>query len=521
MPYQIFISYARLDDRPPPESKDAKGFVSVLYEHLRYHFDELGPPKPDLWRDKRSIEPSDQFDPILAKAVQSSDLLLVILSLNWLDRPWCRKELELFAERWKKEGESGIKSRIVVVGKRYVDPDKRPALLQGQEGYAFYEREPDAEPGRETEYFRRGKAEPQFFDVAEDLAKSLWRRAGAKAAPKIESEPPAPKAGGAPGRTIYVAKPAADMRADYQRLVQELSKRDYAVVPAADAEIPHEDRQEAIGFIADALAGAELSIHLLGEKLGYVPDEGDPIGKLQLSMAADRVKTNAQAEGAHQPFCRYIWAPKFMLDRNGDGVAPAERDPFAVLEHFGQALLETDTLAGSEPTVFVNDVLRYLEQSARAAAPEPLGEGAEVYLCHREDDTDWAIEVASALQKQKIGARFPAFDTDAAEVSAVHRKALETCDAVVLCWANAGEAWVKAQSAELKTPWDKLGRERRFAVRSVVAGPPPGSRKNVFSKFPPPNEIDLVLDLTGAEQPTAEALEPLVRATRSEAANEE
>jgi hypothetical protein len=97
----------------------------------------------------------------------------------------------------------------------------------------------------------------------------------------------------------------------------------------------------------------------------------------------------------------------------------------------------------------------------------------------------------------------------------VHRRALESCDAVVLCWANAGEAWIKAQSAELKR-WEDLGRARRFACRTVVAGPPPGQRKNVFRAFPPPNEIDLVIDLTANEGATSQSLDPLVRATRDQ-----
>jgi hypothetical protein len=39
-------------------------------------------------------------------------------------------------------------------------------------------------------------------------------------------------------------------------------------------------------------------------------------------------------------------------------------------------------------------------------------------------------------------------------------------------------------------------------------------RKNVFRDFPPPNEIDLVIDLSANQTPTAQALDPLVRATR-------
>jgi hypothetical protein len=317
-----------------------------------------------------------------------------------------------------------------------------------------------------------------------------------------------PVASAAPARTIYVAKPAADMRPAYLRLVDELTNRQFAVTPPLEADIPHESEAEATAFIAKAMSQAELSIHLVGEKLGYVPDEGDPIVKLQLRMADEHAADPAALPG----FRRYIWAPAFLFDRDGEPLGTTERDPFEVLARFDR-LSPNDTIVGSEPTVFINDVVRYLEQSAKPLAPEPLQAGGEVYICHREDDTEWALEVAGALKEQHLGARFPAFDSDVGEVTNVHRRALETCDAVVLCWANAGEAWIKAQSAELKR-WEDLGRERRFACRTVVAGPPPGMRKNVFRDFPPPNEIDLVIDLSANQTPTAQALDPLVRATR-------
>src|SRR6266852_9122700 len=88
---QIFISYARDDDAAPPDLNrgDAKGFVTSLHEQLLYEFQELGQPRPKIWRDTRGISPGDQFEPLIDEAIAASSFLLVVISRNWLTRPYC------------------------------------------------------------------------------------------------------------------------------------------------------------------------------------------------------------------------------------------------------------------------------------------------------------------------------------------------------------------------------------------------------------------------------------------------
>lgn len=502
MPFQIFVSYARNDDLPPLGEKT--GFINDLYANLKQEFRRLGPETPELWRDKREIEPSDQFDPILEKAVNDSQLLLVVLSRNWLKRPYCLRELEMFAQRWKKEGDAGIRKRIVVVGKHNVNPDDRPPLLQGQEGFIFYQRDGEEQAGREEDLTDR-----DYYDAVRRLASSLWLRAQ-----KQEGEQP-PDDGGSsqPGgdaaakseRTIYLAKPAADMRDAYLRLVDELQGRGYAVVPDRDTEIPHDGT--ACEFVDGALASAELSIHLLGEKAGYEPTEDvERIVKLQLLQAAKRV---AGAPG----FRRLIWAPKVLVDQDGSAGAAVERDPFVVLEKFDKQL-DTDKIEGSELSKFSEFVLQHLTQTAPRPELIDLIEGdAQVYVYHRQEDTGYAVDFAKALQQRNVTPVFPTFEGDPVEITAWHKRRLRESDAVVVCWANAAEVWALSQFSEFQN-WHELGREKKFACRALVAGPPPGQRKLVLIEVPPRKEVDLVLDLTQHEKPRPEDLDPLINAAR-------
>src|SRR6202049_913792 len=106
------------------------------------------------------------------------------------------------------------------------------------------------------------------------LAADLCRRAQSET-------PPVPGKGGGSAekgtkaddaRTVYLAKPAADMRSAYLRLVDELEQRGYRVVPERGTEIPYDGSAPA--FVRSELAKAEASIHVLGGRAGYKPGDG-------------------------------------------------------------------------------------------------------------------------------------------------------------------------------------------------------------------------------------------------------
>jgi hypothetical protein len=517
---QIFISYARDDDAAPPDLNrgEAKGFVTSLHEQLLYEFQELGQPRPKIWRDTRGIDPGDQFEPLLDEAIAASSLLLVVLSRNWLTRPYCLRELEGFARRWNKEGDRALRQRLVVVAKHYVDPQRRPSLLQGQEGFSFFALDAEAEAGQEHEFFARGAIrDPRYQDRVRDLGCYLWRSAarldnaaqGAPVTTAGTAKSPAPQT---TGRTIYLAKPAQDMRAAYGRLVDELQGRGYAVVPSPTEEIPND--ASATEFVDKALAAAELSVHLLGEKAGYAPEDAEPIVKLQLTRAAARVPAEADGSDAwSRSFRRIIWATRVVEDVTASGECKAERDPLAVLAKFNRQLA-TDKVEGDSLSKFVDFFFQHLDRTAPPREVlEEIKADSKVYVYHRPEDTDYALTIAKALQQRQVEPVLPALEGDAAELSAFHRQNLLDCDAVVLCWASASEVWARVTSRELKN-WRDLGRDSQFACRGLVTGPPSGDRKKAYVQLPPRNEIDVVVDLMGDDSPSPEALDPLVQGAR-------
>jgi hypothetical protein len=533
---QIFLSYARKDDLLPPHMPAGKGFVTCLREQLLFEFSQRGAPEPVIWRDKHRIERGDQFDPILEDGIESSDILLAVLSPNWMSRPWCKQELDLFKERWRHEGEMRLKQRIVVACKSHVDRDRRASLLQGQDGYNFFAFEGPDGSGQQIDFFARGAIrDDRYHQTVEELGGFLHRRAQHLQRPdarerdrideqEVNSGPqrtapkrPRPVTSGN-ARKIYLAKPASDMREAYSRLVEELLHSGYAIVPDPDRDIPND--RSASEFIDYALAETDVSIHLLGEGPGYTPENGDPIVKLQLARAETKLTT----DGSRPSFGRIIWAPETIEDdteatsangKLGDGPseqvpAAKSRLPHEVLVRFGK-FQPSDKVLGGALSKFVD----FLEEHLRRSDLQGNGDAQStdddwVYVYHVAADTEYACDLMEALKQRGVAANLPALEGEPADLMRIHLQRLSECSAVVLCWAQATEAWAHARAHELKD-WKKLGRQKKFAYRGLVAGPPPGVRKSVFVRYPPANEIDVVLNLSEDRRPLIEAIAKFVQ----------
>ncbi len=497
----IFISYSRDDDLPPPDQPDRKGFVTFLDDAVRFEFKDLGPERPKVWRDTRRIADGDQFTPEIEEALKNASLLLVVLSPNWMASHWCRRELDTFA---RYHGPGGLRERVVVVGKRHVDPDKRPSLLQGQNGFRFYVRNEDPQ---------EIVGDLEFFDRGEPRDARYWEKLKALAAYLVRRQPrPSPTPVYAPtGRTIFVAKPASDMRMGYDRVVSELVGKGHTVVPDPTEDIA---LNSAVGIIDAALLAAEISVHLLGEKAGDAPEDQPPMVKLQLARAA--AKAFKDVEGK---FHRVVWAPSLWTSSIGQPPTETTRRPLEVLAKFDQQLA-TDKIEGDSLSKFVDFLNQHLSviappRSITLSLPDSGGD-VRLFLYHSQEDSKYALTLAQALQQRKLEALLPAFEGPEADIKSFNSKQLAECDGVIVCWASASEVWVRAQASGLRN-WLALGRSQQFCYRAVVAAPPPGERKKASKLLFPRSEIDLVVDLSDNDIPTAELLDILVPAARANA----
>ena len=506
MSFQIFLSYARADNVVPVGSGAQYGFVSLLRANLAAALQRRAVGDVAIWRDKEAIDDGEQFTPKILRAIDQSQLMLVVLTPASLKSEYCRQELEAFTQRWAED--PNLKHRIIVVLRTWVEPERWPAVAAGQNGYRFYTAENDRDGMAETPmYGNDGKPTSPFYDVVEQIGKFIERRAGelgttvATPAPSSDAGAPsasAPAAGvmTANGRTIFVAQPAGDMEDAYRTVVAELRSDGYAVVPDPEGKIP--DSAAAAEYVDTFLGQAELSIHLLGERAG-ARDKSPPIVGLQMERAALR------------DFRRVIFAPKVFADADERAQVLDDRDPIAVRDRFGRGLA-SDTVIGDGLGDFVVELKNYLRKAAPKRAiteSAPLRAGARVFVDFHPSDVDFAASVRGALRQRGLRCTFAAVEDDKTQNKLTNSEPLRAADGVIYCWANATDAWVYAEAAELED-WSRLGRAAPFAMRAAIAGPPERGSKRLYTVDDPPDNVDLFVDLSADPQRIAEVLDPLV-----------
>lgn len=484
---QVFITYARDDDLPPPDLPSKKGFVRYLHDYLNWRFQTSGPMRPTIWRDVDNIYRGEQFQPKIHGELNKSSLLLVVLSPNWMSSDYCRAELEYFVECRKRLNEP-IAERIIVVEKDEVSRELRPDGLQNQEGYKFYTHT-GRQIGPTTTFFRRGEPDENlYWPVFDELFAFLLNRSR-----QLTHEPfTGPEA--STGRTIYVAKPATDMFDNYIRVVAELTKNGYNVVPNRAVFLPVD--ASALSFIDGEIAKAEASVHLLGESAGWKPEGLDEIVKLQLARTAMKIDESKKAGAA--PFRRILWAPKVFQGQQESGADPVERDPQETVARFGIESSD-DKVLGDDFGTFRDSMVRLLDQWAPKL--EPAGEDsalaagkskAKVLVLHHESDRELARGIRKLLVEHDVEGIFPARDGDDVERKTFDKLMMRICDAIVICWGKVSETWTRSQASQLED-WRSLGRTQKWEPRTVVLGPPPGEFKAEFREDGPPKEIDEIV----------------------------
>lgn len=524
MSQTIFVSYARYDNARPPGEPSAQGFVSRLIEELKYEFSKMARPWPDIWMDVDKIRDGELFDHKIQSAISESSLFVPVLSTNWLESGFCRQELECFRQRWSPVDDA-FKERITVVHGNFVALKERPAELDGQVGYRFFDFPNGVEePNGERFFFDRGKSvhEAHYLSSVRELARDLWvkTRPGARPAPApvrgirlmvaqplepVPPEPVTPPRVATPatrnGRTIYLAKPSLDLEPAYQRVAGELLAQGYDIRPQPDAYIPSDC--SAAGFIDDALASCELSVHLLGNDVGFAIAGGATSVGLQLRRAAAAVQATS---GSKAEFRRIVWAPKILqASADADGARKTgQRDPLQVLQLIDD-YLPNDKVDGGGVNDFVTFLIQHLDSTApkvEQVPPPPNGSTSKAlsyYIYHNSIDFLFAQDVAEAMRHRPgVETKMPGMSGDVVERDALHRRYMRECDAILLCWGGASDTWAKSYAAELKD-WRTLGRNEQFKVRGVVVGPPDDLVKKYVDRLWPNSEIDVVIPVNSLD----------------------
>lgn len=467
--YDIYISYAHADNQ---SLTDEPGWVDAFHKSLDILLSDLIGDKPKIWRDfNLQLQGNEALANSANIQLSRTAFFICVLSPRYLNSSWCVHELTEFFERAPQTG--GImlanRSRIFKVVKTPIrdrgdlleaalPPGKLLSLLRETLGYEFYEmggmpgevREFDPPSGRQQSRRRSGN-KWQFLerleDLAQDIKEAMSLLRASQSAPVEQPRTPRwtrPITG--PSKTVFLASTTYALNDERVRIELELKARGYRVLP--DRPLPL-----AMAELRDALRGyleqSDLSVHLIGEDYGIIPEMGDrSLPDIQYRMAAER--------HVDPSFSHIVWMPP--------GTQPDSPRQQRFVEELKTAS-RGDLLQGG----FEALKTYLLDSLQKTTAPERFSKVLSIYLIDTPRDAEISLQIQRYLSERRFEVLRSAVDLTPAKVLRHHREMLVHCDAVIIEYCFAERYWLEMRLREVEKA---RGYERRapFVATSVYIG---------------------------------------------------
>ena len=445
----VFISYGHMDDQPltPGET----GWITRFHACLKALLSTRMGREAQIWRDEK-LQGNDVFSDEIVARLKQSAILVSIVTPRYLNSEWCTREAREFCQSAQLAG--GLvfdnKSRVFKVIKTPIDAqelESLPAPMKDLLGYEFFTvkdgapLELDPAYGQEYAQLYNLKLAKMAWDLKELLTKLA---AEGHAGAHDETIPNGAQTSSKPA--VYLAECGFDRKPAREFLEGELKRLGYQVFP--DKRLPA-DEAECVAAVESALARCALSIHLVGESYGAVPDgpTGKSVGVHQNELAAARCRSGGLK--------RLIWLPQATRSDQ-----PPQQAFIDALHQDAQAQFGADLITGDieELRAAIHDTLRKIEQPEpkqpeRVAAdkqPE-AGESAKlVYFICDEKDRKASVPLRKLCKQLGFDVALPAFEGDASEVRKTNQQLLGSCDVVVVFYGGGDEAWKRSIDNELK-----------------------------------------------------------------------
>jgi len=503
----IFISYAHIDD----ESliADRKGWISEFHRALEIRLAQLMGIKPIIWRDP-ALQGNHVFDQEIVDQFSRVAIMISILTPRYVKSDWCTKEVTEFMEGCAESIGFVVKNkaRVFKVIKTPVAQELHPPGIRNILGYEFYGTDPNT--GRVKEYSPVfSHTEKGYWEKLDDLAndicvfleelkayegpgghghqhKAMPASTQAAAPPPVtQVQPSAAPASQAPVgasvltknnnryvKSIFLSESSYDTRDLRDSLKRELQDHGYTILPYGQLSLV---ANELKNDVTTLMKEAQLSIHLVGNSYGIVPEGTDKsIVELQNEIGA--------TESSVDNLSRLIWVPENM--------EPTDDRQKAFLNKLSSgsqdAIAGADMVKGSieDFKSVVHDKLKAMEEvhEVAAAAPPVTEEDTGrkmVYLICDISDLDITPPLEDFLFNNGIEVVLPIFEGDETLIREDHIENLKNCSSVIIFYGNGSEIWLRTKMRDFMKI-NGYGRTKPISFKGVYVAPPASAMKARF-----------------------------------------
>lgn len=454
----IFISYRHLDNQ---SISGSNGWVDDFHKRLSIRLEQFLGREARIWRDPR-LQGGVDFAAEIGERIEKTKVLLTVLSPGYIESEWCLRELREFCRHAGRNGglRVGNRTRAVKVVKTMIPHDKHPPELDKELGYEFYQIDEESKIPREFSPqeggYQHQRYEQKIYDLAWYLKELL------EILDEHQPVPPPPDK----ARTVYMAHTTADRSYDREKVMYELRDRGYHVLP--DRE-PSLRADSYVAEVRENLRQSRLSVHLIGETYGTIPDgeEEKSIVHLQNELAAEHC-------GEDPDFARLIWMPVGL-----SATGTRQRNFIEHLKTSGEAQRGAEVLERS----FEELKNRVIEKLTPPKPPPPPGDESDelvrVYLMCDKHDFDSVAELTDYLFMKRYEVILSAREGDDVQVLQYHKENLLECDATLIYYGQANEFWLRSKLWDLKKVrgW---GRTHPMLCKAIYRAEPATAQKQGF-----------------------------------------
>ncbi len=471
----LFISYAHIDNQPlTPEQQ---GWITRFHATLEALLSMRMGGKAQIWRDEK-LQGNDVFAKKILDIFAQTAVLVSVLTPRYLNSEWCNKEIAEFCKSAEQSGGVVVenKARIFKVLKTPVDTQASlPTVVQKVLGYEFFTYEGktplelDAAYGEKYAQDYNRKVGKLAWDISQLLTK-LETDTGDSG----HDEQATAKA------TIYLAECSYDRKETREILEGELRRHGYTVLP--DQQLPR-DKADYVAAVERLLERCKLSIHLVGENYGLVPDgpSQKSVVVLQNELAVQRCRSGALA--------RVIWLPA------GTHSEQALQQAFIeALHQDAEAQFGADLITGDleELKTSIHATVKKLEKPEPKQTDEQAAAADRaklIYLICDEKDRKATVPLRKFCRGQGFEVVIPTFEGDATAIRENHQQLLTTCDAVLLFYGTGDEAWKRTVDNELKKMVGYRGGKSLPASYTYLADPKTADKEDLIDMEEPNSNL--------------------------------
>lgn len=432
--YDIFVSYAHVDDVPLPGVKE--GWVTTLINCIKIKLSmELGRNDAySLWMDC-DLAKNVRLTPQIMSALNKTAIMIIILSPGYLASEWCTREKNTFLQLLQ-QGDS----RIFIIERNFIEPATRPPEFSELIGFRFWVHDRDGmpdkilgepEPSRDAnagEYYRK------VDEVAFELKKTFYDL-------KAKGEKPPALPAETNEISIFLAEATDDLERERSGVKSYMAQYGINVLPNTCYSLePKNFRRCTERDLANCAAFVQLLSGWAGKK-----PEDLPNGYLQLQY--DVAKT------AGIPI--FQWRHPSL-------------DVTAIEDENHKALLSGARVHA--------EALEEFKHMVRESVMKPLPEEQEsrlnalVFVNMETSDRPLAEKVCRELERHGVGYILPLFSDDPAE----NRNDLEVnlleSNGIIIVYGCSTVAWVRRQMLECRKILAK--RDKPIQAFAIFEGPP-------------------------------------------------